>query len=337
MKRLLKTFLVVLCIFGCKSVPSNLESNKDLDVWNFCAEKDKLLKSSCFQNYLNNYLKNNFYREFTGEPEESLIIGFKIDEKGYIHSISARPKYKNWNTPHPKSLIEAERILKVLSRQIRINFAVFSDKELEQYLKSLSDESIINGGLAPFEGGYEIPLTLNFEVKDRFINYCERFVSFIPPPPPDPPIEENILRDSPKTVKLEKVDIYFGDNFLQSDLDIYPVTYVTFVCDTIPIRPYTEYTRRCFNEFIASYIDSHLNLELINNSGLTGRHISYINFFIDKNGKIGDVCARPQNSILSNELIRILKSLPNMAKPGRINGRDVGAKFFKPFLIDFED
>ena len=96
MKRLSMTFFVALSIFACKSVPSNLELNKDLSVFNFCTEREKLWSSGCFQNYLNNYIKNNFNGEFQGEREESLVIRFNIDENGYIHSISARPEYKKF-------------------------------------------------------------------------------------------------------------------------------------------------------------------------------------------------------------------------------------------------
>lgn len=334
MKRLSMTFFVALSIFACKSVPSNLELNKDLSVSYFCTEREKIWSSGCFQNYLNNYIKNNFNGEFQGEREESLVIRFNIDENGYIHSISARPEYKNWNIPHPSSLIEAERILKVLSKEIRINFAVFSNKELKQYLKGLSDESLINLTLAPFNGGYEIPLTLNFSMEDGFIN-CERSA---PPPPPDPPIEKNSLKDSQKAFELDQVDIYFGDNFHEGVLDTYPVSFGTFECSDIPKRPYTEFTRECFNEFIKTYVQSEINLELIENSGLKGTHSIMIDFFIDKNGKVGDVvCAREQIPILSNELIRVIKSLPDFSKPGTIHYRNVGARFFQAFKIDLSD
>lgn len=308
MKRILITLFISLFINACKSVPSNLDSNKEWLVLQDCENKLSNSQGNCFQDYIALYIRTNFnpnYRndidKLNGEIEQ-LIIRFNVDKKGYISSIKAYPKYKNWELPHPSSLLEAERVLKVLTKEIRLNLAV-----------------------TPLNEVYEIPINLHFS-DARPQAQCEPII----PPPPSFTIERSLMKDSLNIVELKDVWIYFGENIHLNNVDTFPTM---SWCDGIINK---ENTRACFSSFFQEFLKLNFDYELMSHSNLKGILKDRVWFLIDKYGNVGEVCTEGDIPILSNEVIRVVKSLPKM-NPATYNSRKVGAVINYPISIELID
>jgi hypothetical protein len=89
---------------------------------------------------------------------------------------------------------------------------------------------------------------------------------------------------------------------------------------------------------ISQFVNGNFNTDLASGLGLKGTNRVYVQFKIDKTGKIVDVRARAPHPILQAEGERIINKLPTM-KPGEQGGEKVGVIYSLPitFMVSNED
>ena len=87
---------------------------------------------------------------------------------------------------------------------------------------------------------------------------------------------------------------------------------------------------------IAAFVGSNYDTSLSKNLGLeAGKKRVYVQFEIDKTGKIVNVRARGPHEALEKEAVRVVSSLPAM-QPGENNGKKVGVKYTLPITLVIE-
>ena len=115
---------------------------------------------------------------------------------------------------------------------------------------------------------------------------------------------------------------------------------VPFVAvDQVPVYPGCEDAtdqKACMVEKIKELIGSNFDTGLSKGLGLEpGKKRVYVQFKIDKTGKIVDVRARGPHETLEEEAIRVVSSLPVM-QPGEQNGKKVAVKYTLPITLVVE-
>ena len=111
------------------------------------------------------------------------------------------------------------------------------------------------------------------------------------------------------------------------------------VIDQAPVFPGCEDAedqRDCFVQKITEHIADNFDVGISKNLGLAkGKKRVYVQFKIDKTGKIVDVKARGPHKDLETEAVRVVNSLPQM-QPGKENGKKVGVKYTLPITLVVE-
>ena len=94
--------------------------------------------------------------------------------------------------------------------------------------------------------------------------------------------------------------------------------------------------KKCMVEKITKHVNKKYNTGLAGDLGLSpGKKRVYVQFKIDKTGKIVDVRARGPHKRLEKEAIRVVQLLPDMT-PGKQRGRPVGVKYTLPITLVVE-
>lgn len=108
----------------------------------------------------------------------------------------------------------------------------------------------------------------------------------------------------------------------------------------VPIYPGCEDAKDqkgCMVKKITAFVNSNFNTGLSKNLGLeAGKKRVYVQFKVDKTGKIVDVKARGPHKDLEEEAVRVVNGLPQM-KPGEQNGKKVGVKYTLPITLVISD
>ena len=121
-----------------------------------------------------------------------------------------------------------------------------------------------------------------------------------------------------------------------SNADIVPFAYI----DQVPVYPGCEDAKDqkgCMVKKITEHVNSNFNTSLSKNLGLEpGKKRVYVQFEIDKTGKIVNVRARGPHEALEKEAIRVVSSLPAM-QPGENNGKKVSVKYTLPITLVVSD
>ena len=111
------------------------------------------------------------------------------------------------------------------------------------------------------------------------------------------------------------------------------------VIDQVPVFPGCEDVtdqKACMIEKITKHVNSNFNINLSKNLGLEpGKKRVYVQFKIDKTGKIVDVKARGPHTDLEEEAMRVVNSLPAM-QPGEQNDKKVAVKYTLPISLIVE-
>ncbi|WP_194768231.1 energy transducer TonB [Tamlana sp. I1] len=88
--------------------------------------------------------------------------------------------------------------------------------------------------------------------------------------------------------------------------------------------------RKCMSVKISKIVEKRFDTSLAQETKLTGNIKIYCIFKVDTKGKIVDVRVRAPNPFLANEAEEILNSIPNLYKPGYLNGKPVTVPFSLP-------
>lgn len=92
---------------------------------------------------------------------------------------------------------------------------------------------------------------------------------------------------------------------------------------------------QCLENKVGKYFRKKFNTDVAEETGLSGRLRSYIQFSVNTNGKADDIRVKSPHPAIKREAIRILKLLP-LIKPGVSNGEKVAVKFTLPFTFVVE-
>ncbi len=204
--------------------------------------------------------------------------------------------------------------------------------EWKTYERSIADLGI---GNIEAEEEIDIPIT-------------ERIQEIKPPPPPPPApekieviedeeeIEETIL-ESTETDETEAVEVEEIVEVVEEEV----VEDVPFaIIEEAPGFPGCKGTKaekkKCFSEKMQKHVNRKYNTGLAGDLGLPpGKKRVYVQFKIDKTGKISEVRARGPHKRLEKEAIRVVELLPQM-EPGKQRGRPVGVKYTLPITLIVE-
>jgi len=190
----------------------------------------------------------------------------------------------------------------------------------------------------------------NTELEDEIdIPITERIQEIKPPPPPPPApekieivedekdIEETVL-ESTETDESEAVEVEDIDEIVEDEEVIDDVPFA--IIENVPVYPgckgTNEQKKKCMVEKITKLVSRKYNTGLASDLGLSpGKKRVYVQFKIDKTGKVVDIRARGPHKRLEKEAIRVVSFIPNMT-PGKQRGRPVGVKYTLPITLIVE-
>ena len=117
-----------------------------------------------------------------------------------------------------------------------------------------------------------------------------------------------------------------------SNADVVPFARI----DQVPVYPGcedAENQKNCMVNKIAAFVGNNFDTNLSKGLGLeAGKKRVYVQFTVDKTGKIVGVKARGPHEDLEKEAVRVVNGLPAM-QPGEQNGKKVGVKYTLPITL----
>ena len=205
--------------------------------------------------------------------------------------------------------------------------------EFKTFERTVADLGMVDVSL---EEEIDIPIT-------------ERIQEVKPPPPPPPApekieiiedeaeIEETVL-ESTETDENEYVEVEEIEEIVEDEdvIDVVPFA----IIENVPVYPgckgTNEQKKKCMVEKITKHVNRKYNTGLAGDLGLEpGKKRVYVQFKIDKTGKVTNVMARGPHARLEKEAIRVVELLPDMT-PGKQRGRPVGVKYTLPITLIVE-
>lgn len=111
------------------------------------------------------------------------------------------------------------------------------------------------------------------------------------------------------------------------------------VIEDVPIFPgcenlsNNEERKECMSKKISEFVNEKFDVNLAEDLGLKGTNRVYVQFKIDKTGKVVDVRARAPHPDLQMEGERVISELPDM-KPGKQKGENVGVLYSLPITFN---
>ncbi|MET2983788.1 energy transducer TonB [Aureibaculum conchae] len=188
-------------------------------------------------------------------------------------------------------------------------------------------------------------LNLSEELEED-IPITERIEQIKPPPPPPPApevievvedeeeVEETMLEstetDEDEVVEVEEIVEVVEEEEVAEDVPF-------AIIEDAPIFPgckgNKKQLRDCLQESIKKHVNRKFDVNLAGELGLDpGKKKVYVQFKIDRNGKIVDVRARGPHARLEKEGVKVVNTLPKMI-PGKQRGRPVGVKYTLPITL----
>jgi protein TonB len=181
------------------------------------------------------------------------------------------------------------------------------------------------------------------------IPITERIQEIKPPPPPPPApekieivedeaeVEETVL-ESTETDENEYVEVEEIIEIVEEEEVVDDVPFA--IIENVPVYPgckgTNEQKKKCMVDEITKHVGKKYNTGLAGDLGLTpGKKRVYVQFKIDKTGKITNVMARGPHARLEKEAVRVVELLPDMT-PGKQRGRPVGVKYTLPITLVVE-
>lgn len=187
------------------------------------------------------------------------------------------------------------------------------------------------------------------EIED--IPITERIIEVIPPPPPPPApdkieivadekeIIETVLEstetDEGEAIKLENIDLNDIDEIVEEEEIERDVPFA--IIEEPPVFPGCTGTKKekkkCLQDKIREHVSKNFKTAIAQDLGLRpGKKKVYVQFRIDKTGKIVNVKARGPHKRLEKEAIRVIKLLPQMT-PGKQRTRPVKVSYTLPITL----
>jgi len=181
------------------------------------------------------------------------------------------------------------------------------------------------------------------------IPITERVLEVKPPPPPPPApevieivadkeeIEETVLEstetDESEVIKIDdlnEIEEIVEEEEVEKDIPF-------AIIEEPPVYPGCTGTKtqkkKCLQEKITKHVNKNFRTELAQDLGLSpGKKKVYVQFRIDKNGKITNVKARGPHKRLEKEAIRVVELLPQMT-PGKQRTRPVRVSYTLPITL----
>ncbi len=180
------------------------------------------------------------------------------------------------------------------------------------------------------------------------IPITQRILEVKPPPPPPAPErieivtnDENIIEtvlESTETDETEFVEVQEYEDIEEIiEEEDFEKDIPFAIIEEAPVFPgcrgSKDELKQCLQDKINRHVLKNFNTELAQELGLTvGKKKVYVQFKIDKTGKIVNIRARGPHTRLEKEAIRVVELLPQMT-PGRQRTKPVGVSYTLPITL----
>lgn len=150
----------------------------------------------------------------------------------------------------------------------------------------------------------------------------------------DPDIEEPLfdqpIENDPPVISIDS--IIEAPPIVDED----PLPFI--LIENAPIFPGCEglekqQSKQCFTQKITKFVNKRFDTSLAEESNIKGKQRIFVEFTIDKTGKVVDIKAKSPYKNLEKEAIRVVKKLPQMT-PGKQRTRSVGVKYTLPIIFE---
>jgi len=113
---------------------------------------------------------------------------------------------------------------------------------------------------------------------------------------------------------------------------------IFILVENAPIFPGCEglskaQSKKCFTQRITKFVNNRFDTSLASESNSRGKQKIFVEFTIDKTGKVVDIIAKSPYKNLEKEAIRIINKLPKMT-PGKQRTRAVAVKYTLPIIFE---
>lgn len=96
-----------------------------------------------------------------------------------------------------------------------------------------------------------------------------------------------------------------------------------------------EESKLCFSKKIAQFVNKHFNTGLAEDLNLKGKQRIFVQFVIDKQGKVTDIKTWAPHAGLEKETLRVINELPLM-KPGMQHLKPVKVRYTLPIIFEVQ-
>lgn len=96
-----------------------------------------------------------------------------------------------------------------------------------------------------------------------------------------------------------------------------------------------EESKLCFSKKIAQFVNKNFNTGLADELNLTGKQRIFVQFVIDKQGKVTDIKTKAPHARLEKETLRVINELPLM-KPGMQHLKPVKVLYTLPITFEVQ-
>ncbi len=162
------------------------------------------------------------------------------------------------------------------------------------------------------------------------------------------PLVDITIDDNPtiKEIVLDPTDETPTDELINSieevpgdDIDV-EVTLPFTVIEEVPIYPGCEglgkeESKLCFTNKITKFVNKRFDTSLAEGLNVSGKQKIWVQFKIDKTGKVVDIIANSPHKSLIKEAVRVVEKLPQMT-PGKQRKRPVSVKYTLPIVFFIE-
>lgn len=152
------------------------------------------------------------------------------------------------------------------------------------------------------------------------------------------PVEETqtILDPKPNISNEDVNKVIEGLPDITDPVDEDPIPFISL--EKAPIFPGCENldkeeTKACFTKKISKFVSKKFDTDLAEELGLSGKQSIYVQFLIDKTGKVTNIRARATHKRLEKEAIKVIGKLPQMT-PGKQRTRAVPVKYTLPIKFN---
>ena len=194
-------------------------------------------------------------------------------------------------------------------------------------------------------------LNLDDELEEE-IPITEQIVTPPPPPPPPPAapeiievvedeeeVEETVIESTEtemdtEIVEVEEVEVEEVEEDIEVPFHVIENVAVFPGCEK---KKGNEAKKKCMNEKVNKFIGKKFNTDLGSELGLPpGKKRIFVQFKVDKSGKVTNVIARGPHPGLEKEAKRVISQLPKM-QPGKQRGKAVVMPFSIPIVFSVQD